>query len=345
MPVPVCRSLCEHVRSDCGGVLWPPVLHCDLLPLPETGLCMHHPDIITDNILLQLPPAVLHREQNLTLSSEVSSPPSQVFLLVTAVVSSGGLLLSLLCLLLQEAGQQVRMLVASQAVLVTGILVAAVAPGEREGTVCHLVSMMVYTGQLSSLAWWTATTSSLLACSRQLGLHTQQGLIWGAVILSCLASFSAAGVQADTSTSICHMKEQLISVLIPAAILLVTGLFFLVVGLCSSKQEKCWLTMFVSYFYFFIFLGVFLTELWAWTHSPSSLLSYSKLSLQFLAVTLCPLLVITSYLVTCLKTEDKTLSDSELSTLQSGQTSGSNLYHDPRHNVLSTNTLNTNIST
>ena len=91
---------------------------------------MHHPDIITDNILLQLPPAVLQREQNLTLSSEVSSPPSQVLLLVTAVVSSGGLLLSLLCLLLQEAGQQVRMLVASQTLLVTGILVAAVATDE-----------------------------------------------------------------------------------------------------------------------------------------------------------------------------------------------------------------------
>ena len=344
VPVPVCRSLCEKVRSDCGRLLWPPALQCHLLPLPTTGLCMQHPDIVTDTSLLQL-----LETDNRTLSSNLWIPPDQVTLLVSAVVSSAGLLLCLLalvCLLRLEDRQQLAMLVLSLTVLVSGLLLATGAGGE--GTVCNLVSISTRTGLLSSLAWWwSITVSSLNTASCRPSPQLQQTIIWGSVILSSLAAFSLRGVETEAVTSVCRMSEQFISLFIPAAVFLVTGLLCLLAGLFNSKQFRCKQTTFLSYLYFFIFLGVFLTDFWAWTHSPSPLLSYSNLSLQFLLVSLCPLLVITSHLLSFLRSKDQTFSDGELSNLQNGENGpsrGSNLYQDSRHNIVSNKTLNTNIS-
>ena len=113
------------------------------------------------------------------------------------------------------------------------------------------------------------------------------------------------------------------------------------------NKLKCRQTMLVSYLYFFIFLGVFITDIWPDIHGPSEpglalFLGYFKLSLQFLQIGLSSLIVISSYLVTFFRSRDKTFSsESEISNLRSStsEAKGSG------HNIISTRTLISNIST
>ena len=345
VPVPGCRSLCEHVRSDCGGVLWPPALDCAVLPLPETGLCMQHPDIT------QLPPVLPHN------TSLATGDPDLGSLHLTSLLSSLALMLlsvlCLVCLLQQGDKEELRMLVISQLVQATGLLVGGMAgredsssTGERR-VVCNLLAMLAYTGHLASLAWWTVAASSLLGSARQLSAQGVQTLVWGAVSLACIATFTGKGVGVEPVTGLCHMEERFMSTQIPTAIFLVLSLLLLVAGLFSNKQEKCRQTMLVSYLYFFIFLGVFITDIWPDIHGPSEpglalFLGYFKLSLQFLQIGLSSLIVISSYLVTFFRSKDKTFSsESEISNLRnsSSEAKGSG------HNIISTRTLISNIST
>ena len=131
------------------------------------------------------------------------------------------------------------------------------------------------------------------------------------------------------------------------AIFLVLSLLLLAAGLFSNKQAKCRQTKLVSYLYFFIFLGVFITDIWTDLHDPSEpglilLLGYLKLSLQFLQIGLSPLIVITSHLVTFFRSKDKTFSSkSEISNLRSSTSEA----RGSGHNIISTRTLISNIST
>ena len=354
VPVPGCRSLCEHVRSDCGGVLWPPALDCAGLPLPETGLCMQHPDILSHNVLLHLPPPTgTDHPHNLTATCTGGADSG--WLDITILLTSLALLLlcviCLVCLLHHQDREELRMLVVSQLVLVTGLLVAGVAGREDScmldrRVVCNIVAMLSYTGHLASLAWWTVAASSLLCSARQPSPQLLQTLIWGSVILACIATFTGKGVGVDTVTGICHMEEQFMSSQIPTAIFLVLSLLLLVAGLFSNKQEKCRQTMLVSYLYFFIFLGLFITDIWTEIHGPSEsgqifLLGYFNLSLQFIQIGLSPLIITSNVVVTFFKSKDKTFSSTETSNLRSSTIET----RDSRHNIVSTRTLISNIST
>ena len=276
-------------------------------------------------------------------SSRFSSPVLALLLLC---------ILCLVCLGQQEDKEELRMMVVSQLVLATGLLVSGVAGREdacrvERRVVCNLLAMLSYTGHLASLAWWSVAASSLLVSVRQqLSSQLLQTLIWGSVIIACIATFTGQGVEVETVTGLCQMKEQFMSSQIPSAIFLIISILLLVTGMIRKNQERCRQTMLVSYLYFFIFLGVFITDIW--TNIPGQsgpsgkfVLGYFKLSLQFLQIGLSPLIVITTHSVTFFKSKDKTLSSGETSNLRSSTSET----RDTRHNIISTRTLISNIST
>ena len=318
---------------------------------------MQHPDIITHNILLQLPPPGHQPPHNLTLCTggEGGEGGEPDRLVLTVLLTSLALLLlcilCLVCLGQQEDKEELRMMVVSQLVLATGLLVFGVAGREyacrvERRVVCNLLAMLSYTGHLASLAWWSVAASSLLVSVRQLSSQLLQTLIWGSVILACIAAFTGRGVEVETVTGLCQMKEQLMSSQIPSAIFLIISILLLVAGLIRKNQEKCRQTMLVSYLYFFIFLGVFITDIWTDIHGQSGpsdmfVLGYLKLSLRFLQIGLSPLIVITTNLVTAYKSKDKAFSSGETSNLRSSASET----RDTRHNIISTRTLISNIST
>ena len=351
-------------------MFWPPALDCAQLPLPSTGLCMDHPDIpvITSHLLQELPPQgpdLPHLPHNLTLcpagdpGEAVETEPGslQVVILLPSLALLLLSVLSLACLLQhqQEDGEELRMLVVSQLVEVTGLLVGGGAGREEacgleRRVVCNLVAMLGYSGHLASLAWWSGlTASALLTSASQPSSQLLQTLVWGSVSLACIATFTWRGVEVERVTGLCHMKEQFRSTQIPTAIFLVLSLLLLVAGWFSSNQQKSRLTTLVSYLYFFIFLGVFISDIWTDIHGPSEpgemfVLSYFKLSLQFLQIGLTPLIVMASTLVSFFKSKDKTFSSGEISNLPSktSETRDANLYSRP--NIVSTRTLISNVS-
>ena len=130
-------------------------------------------------------------------------------------------------------------MVVSQLVLATGLLLSGVAGREdacrvERRVVCNLLAMLSYTGHLASLAWWSVAASSLLVSVRQqLSSQLLQTLIWGSVIIACIATFTGQGVEVETVTGLCQMKEQFMSSQIPSAIFLIISILLLVTGGCA----------------------------------------------------------------------------------------------------------------